>query len=411
MIKEIPHNFKVDSIQAPASKSYAQRAILAATLCQGTSTILNVGQSNDVNQIIEVSRHLGAEIRGDQNKLTVMGKKYPPKMTLNCGESGLGIRLTASVAAAIGGEFELIGSGSLLSRTMDGFIEFLPKLGVEFQSKGSFPPLHINGKLQGGIVQIDGSISSQYLSGLLMALPTAGQNSIIEVDELKSIPYVQMTLDLLKDFGVQVQHEEFKRFIIKGNQSYSPTTYTVEGDWSGAALWIIYGALNQKVTLKGLNKDSLQADRAILKVLELAGASFKWESNDLIVEPSALVPFEFDATHCPDLFPALVVLAAGIEGDSKIIGSDRLKNKESDRAIVLQEEFNKLGLKINLLNNEMIIQGKGKLLSGTLSSHNDHRIAMAGAIASILTPNGVMIKGADAVNKSYPSFWNDLGIN
>jgi 3-phosphoshikimate 1-carboxyvinyltransferase len=407
MTKNVPHSLNISQISAPASKSYAQRAILAAALCAGRSTIKGVGSSDDVQHIIEVAKQLGAKVTGEKD-LSIIGRFFPPKMVLNCGESGLGMRMSASIAAAIGGEFQLIGKGSILERPMREIQETLPQLGVEVKSNKGLPPLHLNGVLQGGIASLNGSGSSQYLSGLLMALPTTGQNSVLSVADLKSIPYVQMTIELMGKFGIEVEHEDFKKFKIKGNQEYQATEYEVEGDWSGAAFWVVYGAICQTITISGLNKDSLQADKAIIEVLYMIGGDYKWEGDDLIVSPSSLNPFDFDATDCPDLFPALVVLAASIRGKSTIWGVDRLSHKESNRGIVLQQEFNKLGLDIQIDGNKMIINGTGSLQSGTINSNNDHRIAMAGAIAALLTPDGVKIEKAEAVSKSYPEFWDEI---
>lgn len=404
---EITQNIDVRELRAPASKSYAQRAILASCLSEGTSRISHVGKSNDVLNIIEVARQLGAKVSGDNN-LRIHGRVFPPKMVLNCGESGLGIRLSTFVAAAIGGEFDLIGAGSLENRPMTDLAEILPQIGIEFKAQNNRIPIHINGQIQGGKITIDGSSSSQYLSGLLMALPLAGQHSEVEVTNLNSIPYIEMTLDLMSQFGVEVSHQNFKTFKIRGNQTYTGTDYTVEGDWSGAAFWVVYGALKGPVKITGLNPHSLQADREILSVIESSGGKYEWIDQDLHIFRSILNPFTFDATNCPDLFPALVVLAAGINGESQITGVERLKHKESDRGAVLKKEFNKLGLDIQIDGNKMKVSGTGSLMSNEIDSHNDHRIAMAASISAILTPDGVSINDAEAVNKSYPEFWDQF---
>jgi 3-phosphoshikimate 1-carboxyvinyltransferase len=407
MIVKVPQNFVVTTVDAPASKSYAQRAILAATLCNEPSIIKGVGKSEDVENIINIARQLGAEISGSDS-LSIVGRKQSAKLSLNCGESGLGIRMTASVAAAIGGEYIISGTGSILNRPMNVLADILPQLGIEFKSNEGFPPLHINGVLQGGKAVMDGSESSQYLTGLLLALPVAGQHSELHVSNLVSTPYVQMTLDLLDQFGIQIEHDNYEVFKIRGNQKYAACEYRVEGDWSGAAFWVVYGAINGPIEINGLNKDSLQADIRILNAISAAGGNYHWNDNVLFVDKAPINTFEFDATNCPDLFPILVVLAAAAQGISTIKGISRLTHKESNRAVALQKEFSKLGLKIELENDNMIIQGTAALNSNATKSHNDHRIAMALAVAATLTEEGINITEAEAVNKSYPEFWETI---
>ncbi|MEX1002999.1 MAG: 3-phosphoshikimate 1-carboxyvinyltransferase [Crocinitomicaceae bacterium] len=411
MKKEVPHDFVVQEVIAPASKSYAQRAILAACLSKGTSVIHYPGHSDDVVNIIAIGSQLGAEIVVKGAILEITGFQKAVRSELNCGESGLGIRLTTSIAAGIGGKYEITGAGSLKNRPVDQFEDFLPLLGVECNTNNGLVPIQLNGKIQGGKIQLDGSLSSQFLSGLLMALPLAEKDSTIEVKDLKSIPYIKMTLELLQKFEIQIEHDNFETFRIKGNQKYQATAYTVEGDWSGAAFWMVYGTIAHDLQIRNLNSASLQADREVLRAIEKAGGSFEWTDNLLKINKSEqLIPFEFDATHCPDLFPALTVLAAAIDGKSSIKGVKRLIHKESNRAFVLKNEFEKLGLQIEIEGDEMCIHGQGNLHGGEIHSNNDHRIAMAGAIAAALTETEITIENAESVNKSYPEFWEVVGV-
>lgn len=407
MIVKIRNNHKINSVIAPASKSYAQRALFAAALSHKSTRISNFGKSDDVLHILEIIQQLGATISHEENAVVIHPKKNEPKRILNCGESGLGIRLTTTIASTFGGDFEIIGSGSLAKRPMTEFENFLPQLGVQFSSQDGFVPLKISGALTGGHALIDGSISSQYLSGLLMSLPLALENSKLEVTDLNSIPYIDMTLSLIKDFGIDTDHDNYKTFNIKGKQSYiSPAEYLIEGDWSGAAFWIVYGAISNPIEIQGLNENSLQADRAIMEVLDQIGADYKWENGDLRIQPSELNTFDFNANHCPDLFPILATLAASIEGESIIHGVNRLIYKESNRAEAIQKEFHKLGLSIDIEEDSMKIKGSPNLKSARIHAHNDHRIAMSLAIASVLTPDGIEIENAEAVDKSYPEFWD-----
>lgn len=408
MIVEVPAHFEVKQIKAPASKSYAQRAILAAALTEGKSEIINFGTSNDVEHIIQIAKQLGAEISRDGQRLSIKGHVYPLSNELNCGESGLGVRLTTAIAAALGGTFEITGEGSLLSRPMTQFEEILPKLGVEVISNEGQLPLKISGQLKGGNFEVDGSLSSQFLSGLLMALPLAEEDSWIQVNNLNSLPYIDMTVDVLNRFGIMIGVQE-NVYFVKGQQAYRADDFDVEGDWSGAAFWVVYGCISNGIIIENINMFSSQADAAIVEILDLCGGKYEWtDEGDLQVFSSEVQPFEADLTHCPDLFPPTVILAAAAQGKTILKGAHRLKHKESDRASVLQKEMSKLGLKIEIQEDEMIIHGQGYLSDGTIDSHNDHRIAMAGAIAAILTKNGVKIEDASAVSKSYPEFWSQI---
>lgn len=410
MEKFVPYDFFVVEVIAPPSKSYAQRAIFAATLCTEETLILNPGDSDDVDQAITVCYNLGGDCRTEDDQIRIFPNARPLSGKFNCGESGLGVRITTSLAAVLCEHAEIDGIGSLKQRPMTEFEKILPQIGIECQTNNGFLPLRLSGQAKGGNILLDGRVSSQYLTGLLLALPLLNEDSNIHVKDLKSKPYVDMTLKVLSDFGIEIINENYDFFHIPWNQQYkSPGTYSVEGDWSGAAFWIVYGSLRNGITIQGLNQNSFQADKAILDVLKMAGVQYSWHYDKLIISAGQLQPFTFDATDCPDLFPALVVLAAGCYGISKIKGVHRLKHKESDRAAVLQEEFGRLGLRIDIRGDEMEIDGTGKLSSGEIHAHNDHRIAMAGAIGAVLTDEGINIENAECVAKSYPGFWSFLG--
>ena len=405
----VPNNSQISFIEIPPSKSYAQRAILAAALSSSNSIIVNAGKSDDVINMLAAIKSLGAIVEEKENTFSIVGRQNKPGQIIQCGESGLGTRLLASVVPTLENSFELNGEGSLLKRPMTDLEEFLPKFGVTCKTNNGFLPIHLDGKLHGGNVQLDGSKSSQYLSGLLMALPLCKEDSVLEVSNLTSKPYIDITLDVLEQFGIEIENQNYSTFKIKGNQTYKlkEKIFVVEGDYSGAAFWLVLGAIsNQKITIKSLKKYSVQADRSIVSLLEKVGAKTGWGRAQLFVEKETLIPFEFDANDCPDLIPALVVLAAACKGTSRIAGANRLIHKESNRALVLQKEFAGLDLKIENENDLLIVHGTGKLKTGTIDSNNDHRIAMAGAIASCLTDSGITIKNADAVSKSYPDFWD-----
>lgn len=395
-------------IRAPSSKSYMQRAVAIALLAEGETQISNADFSNDSRSILKVAEQLGAEVRISDDVVSIIGNREFSGKTLSAGESGLGIRTFTPIASLFPQTIKLTGEGSLLKRPIDMVEKPLRDLGVTVKSHDGYLPLTVSGPLKGGEAEVDGSISSQVLTGLLIALPMAENDSILKVNKLQSIPYIDMTLDILKEFGADVEQENYETFKIKGSQKYKARNYKIEGDWSGAAFHLIAGAIAGKLEVKGLNPKSLQADRAILKALEKAGTKVEISEESIKVAKAPLKSFDFDATHCPDLFPPLVVLAAACKGETSIKGVTRLYHKESNRALVLQKEMGKLGIEIQLDGDVMTIKG-GEIKGGKIHSNNDHRIAMAGAIAALIADGAVEIEHAEAINKSYPSFFESLG--
>jgi len=313
-----------------------------------------------------------------------------------------------SVAALYNKKITITGTGSLMARPMEIVERPLNQLGAYCKTNCGFPPIKVKGPIKGGKIRIDGSISSQFLTGLLMALPLCRDDSELIVDDLKSKPYVAMTLSLLDQFGISIHSEkDLRRFFIKGSQHFQNTTYIVEGDWSAASFLLVAGALRGKVTVNNLKIESHQADKKILEVLKITGAGISKVNDTVSAEQNQLEAFEFDATECPDLFPPLVVLACSCIGRSRIAGVERLKHKETDRAHTLLTEFSKIGAKIRIIEDRMEIEGT-RLKGGIIDSRNDHRIAMAGAVAGLTTEKGVFIDGWECVSKSYPCFFEDL---
>ncbi len=394
-------------LKAPASKSYMQRALAIALLAKGKTTIQNPCICDDTKAIMNVIEDLGAQITMDQGKITIVGGQSINQNTLNVGESGLGIRMIAPIAALFTEKLILQGTGSLTKRPISMLEQPLKALGAKIQTNSGLLPLEVQGPLKGGIIKVDGSMSSQVLTGLLMALPLVIEDSHIEVVNLNSIPYIDMTIEIMKAFGVEVTHSDYRVFKIKGNQHYRAIDYEIEGDWSGSAFHLVGGAIAGEVKLQGLNLTSKQADIRILDALKSAGAFVNIEQGSIEVHKNKLKAFTFDATHCPDLFPPLANMAANCDGSSVIKGVSRLIHKESNRAIVIQKEWEKLGIAIKLKENEMHITG-GKIKGGSIFSHNDHRIAMMGAIASLTSEGPIEIIGLEAVAKSYPDFFKDF---
>jgi 3-phosphoshikimate 1-carboxyvinyltransferase len=394
-------------IKAPSSKSMTQRAIAAALLADGQSIIHNPSYCDDSLAAMSIAVGLGAKVEPQVDELKINGSVVLKEPKLNCGESGLAIRMFAPIAALYPTEISMVGANSLKKRPMGMIEEALSQLGVKCTSSGGFLPLTIHGPIVGGTIEIDGSVSSQLLTGLLMALPLATKDSEIKVKNLKSKPYIDMTIQILKSFGIDIQNNDYKAFKIAGNQKYTPFNYTVESDWSGGAFLLVAGAINGKLTIEGLNNASKQSDMAIIKVLENAGADLKIYNDRIEISKSKLKAFEFDATESPDLFPPLVALASYCTGISNIKGVSRLKYKESDRAKTLKEEFGKMNINIEIKDDIMSVTG-GKPKGAHVESHEDHRIAMALAVASLGADSRVYIRDSQCVAKSYPGFFDDL---
>ncbi|TVQ18118.1 MAG: 3-phosphoshikimate 1-carboxyvinyltransferase [Bacteroidetes bacterium] len=407
MIKKVELKGIKGNLQAPASKSVAQRAIAIAALAEGTSSIFHPGESDDVRAAIGVAEALGVALKREKDRLIITGGIKAPFRPLDCGESGLGIRMFSAVAATLDQEVILEGSGSLARRPMDMIEKSLKAAAVQCKTTAGLQPVVVKGPYPGGILQIDGSVSSQVLTGLLIAAPYANSTSEFVVKNLKSKPYIDITCQMMKDFGAEVINNDYKEFTVPAPSHYKGREYIVEGDWSGAAFWLVAGAIGGEITMDNLMRNSAQADKAIIEALVKCGATLSQDETRVYVKKSDLKAFEFDATHCPDLFPPLVVLAAACKGTTAIKGVSRLRVKESDRAMALQQEFGKLGVEITLEKDMMFIKG-GKLKSAEVHSHHDHRIAMAAAIASLLADGPVTIHEAQAVNKSYPGFFDDM---
>lgn len=396
------------SITAPASKSYAQRAVAAALLAGGETTLTHLDLCNDTRAALDVARRLGASVSHEGTTYTIRGGLNPVSTKLNIGESGLATRLFTPIASLCHMPITINGEGSILRRPIEMMEEPLQALGVEVISNGGYLPISVKGPMRGGEIHVDGSLSSQFITGLLMALPLSPNDTVLHVENLKSRPYVDMTIDLAARFGVAIEHNNYEQFYIAGGQHYTPCTYNIEGDWSGASCLLVAGATAGSITIRNLNHISLQADLAIIEALARAGAEIINTNSSVTVHGGPLHAFEFDATDCPDLFPALAALAASCEGTSVLTGTQRLTYKESNRAETIAEVFGRLGIGVDLSEkNTMRITG-GPVSSAVVDSHNDHRIAMAAAVAALSSDDSVVIEGANAADKSYPNFWNDL---
>jgi len=406
-------------IEAPPSKSHEQRIMAAGLLSQAGCVIENFGTSDDVLAAREIISQLGAVVVFDNDKLVIrksivkignLNKEY----ILNCRESALCARLFTPIACLFNNPFTVVGSGTLLKRTVADNFTILRQMGCEYESMdGKLPVYFKSAFLKSGEYKIDGSSSSQFISGLIMSLPLEKGDSKLIISNPVSINYILMTIEVIASFGVNINYRTDNQtdliIDIPGNQTYkSKRIYTIEGDWSGIANICVAAAVNGKIGVKGLNKSSLQPDKDILKVFDLAGVNYYWENDNLIVEKSEIKAFDFNAVNCPDLIPAITVLAAFANGESHIYGASRLKSKESSRAEVLQNELKKANLNIRFKDDLIQIIGKGKYSFAEFDSHDDHRIAMALTVFGMLSENGARLENRHCVSKSYPDFFEDL---
>lgn len=366
-------------IKAPASKSLAIRAEVCNFLSGGKGRVFNYPLCEDASNAKYALRTL-ANAKGS--------------VELYCGESALFMRVISPVCALLGIDATLKTSGTLTNRPT----------GIDAECLRS---LSSNGRLVGGKAELDASVTSQFLSGLLIALPLAKHDTVLTVRNLKSRPYVDTTIKLLSQYGVKIT-EENSVFYIPGGQKYEAIDYTVEGDFSGASSILVAGALKRELRVEDLYyKNSLQPEKAIVDVLRGCGAGIKVTDDHIDVRPGELKGFEYDVSDNPDLAPPLCALAVNCSGKSSILGIGRLRYKESDRALALTREFSKLGADIKIIEDRIEING-GPLKASKVSAHNDHRIAMALASACINLNEDVHIEGFDRVKKSYPDFFNDL---
>ena len=459
-----------EPVQMPCSKSFAQRAIIAAALSEGVSVLRGYSPCGDNESAIAVARALGAEVTvglsyasgnvaKDGSALTIKGigaKRNSLKLnTLHTGESGLLTRMMIPLLSVLNdGDVRVTGEKTLTGRPLKGAPEIMSAFGVRLVQAGEraansasgqadasevFVPLDINGSLNAGKASISGVSGSQIISGLLMALPLLDEDTVIELNNPKSIPYLFITMDVMKAFGVKVWcdmegGEEFAEskdwsdctsitFHIKGGQAYKAADMDIEGDWSSAANFLVAGAVFGRVELTGLDTKSLQADLSIMDILMEAGASLSQLGDDdpkglIHVQRAPLSAFEVDAANCPDLFPIVAVLAAFCEGTSRIAGVGRLANKESDRGKAILEMLTKMGVNAKIAGDKLIVEGHSLarrslthalLRGGSYTSHHDHRMVMALRVAEIGADSPIEIDDTQCVAKSFPTFGELFG--
>ena len=379
-------------ISAIASKSDAHRALICAALSEKSCNVIFNTTSDDIKATEKCLRAL-REGRSE----------------MYCGESGSTLRFLLPVMGALGIKADFYPEGRLPMRPLSPLYEEMERMGCSLSPAGEVP-FKVRGRLRAGTYNIPGNISSQYISGLLFALPLIDGDSYIKITgRLESQNYVKMTLNTIRTFGIEIE-EKSDGFFVRGNQKYSgPDKYIVEGDWSNAAFILAAGAITgENVLLTGLNRDSLQGDKEIVNVLKSFGAGISFTEDGVAIEKGNLRGIEIDAGQIPDMVPAISAVAAFAEGKTVVNNAGRLRIKESDRLKAIRETVNALGGRVTELEEGLVIEGTGKLKGGEVSSYGDHRIAMMAAVCSLFSEEKVVINGADAVKKSYPGFYEDF---
>ena len=403
-------------VKIPPSKSICHRAIIAAALCQGECVLDNILMSEDIIATSEIMRKLGAKIVELQNKLLITGRDVSNSIStgieskeLQCNESGSTLRFLIPIAMGTGEKIFFKGKGKLVQRPLKPYFDIFDKQKIKYTTKNGGLPLIIEGRLKPGIYELRGDVSSQFITGLIYALPLLNGDSTIKITtNTESIGYIDLTLDILSKFGVNIENNNYREFKIKGNQHYEKRDYRVEGDFSQAAFYLAAGVLGGEVKCLDLNMESLQGDRVIIDIIKSMGGKLSIENGILKTSKSNLKGSIIDVSQCPDLLPIIAVLGALSEGTTEIINASRVRIKESDRLKAIATELNKIGAEVIEREDSLLIHGKPWLKGGVVNSWNDHRIAMAMAIASIRCTQLLTIEDSGAVKKSYPEFYEDF---
>ena len=407
-MKAILHPIKMGGkVNSIPSKSYAHRMLLCAMLSNEEVELFGVTGSKDMEATINCIHALAGEVITKPNKYVIKPvKKERKDIVLDCIESGSTLRFILPIALALGKSCKVIGKEGLQKRPLKELVDVLREHGGIIDSDSL--PLNISGQLQSGDYKINGSISSQYITGLLMALPILdGDSTITITGEIVSSKYIEITLDVLKYFGIQIEKVDNTSFYIPGNQKYlGKTDLRVQGDWSNAAFWLALGALNGETQVNNLYFDSVQGDREILQIVMDMGAKVAIKGDNVIVSPRKLHSITVDAKDIPDLMPIVSVLMAQADGISVIKNVDRLKTKETDRLKAIMENLSHMGIQSRYQDNELLILG-GKIKAFHVGSYNDHRMVMMAAVAASIADGECSIDNIEAVDKSYPNFFDD----
>lgn len=406
------------NVKIPPSKSMAHRAVICAALSDGISRISNVEFSDDIIATINAMRALGAVINEEGDYLEVKGvnfkNTFPTRefeRVVDCNESGSTLRFLIPISLVFEGITRFIGRGNLGKRPLDTYYNIFDEQNIEYHYKEEELDLLISGILKPGVFKVRGDISSQFITGLLFALPLLdGDSKIVITTEFQSKGYIDLTLSAMKDFGIEIINKDYKEFIIKGNQKYAARDYRVEGDYSQGAFFLVADALGSHIKVLDLKEESLQGDREVIDILARMGMQIKREGNTVSGEiEGQLKAAVIDGSQCPDIIPILALAAALSDGKTEIINSERLRIKECDRLSAVTSELNKLGAKIEEKKDGLVIEGV-KEFKGNVEvwSHKDHRIAMTLAVASTMCKEPIILKDYECVSKSYPNFFEDF---
>ncbi|MDE5993382.1 MAG: 3-phosphoshikimate 1-carboxyvinyltransferase [Oscillospiraceae bacterium] len=411
----------IGRVSAPSSKSFSHRMLIAAALAGGVSEISNISASEDIDATVSALNALGAKIFREGTDYTVIGIKNPSaSAVIDCRESGSTLRFIIPIAAALGCSCEFHGSGKLPERPITPYIRELGKNGTVIAKTDGVMPFTMNGKLRGGEYVLEGDVSSQFITGLLFALPLCSENSVIRlVSRLESKPYADMTIAALARFGISIDESEdgegLPVYRIRGGQKYRSADVSVEGDYSQAAFYFAANALGSEIKIDNLNEDSVQGDKKILEIVRNMGYNkLNGHENAVSAVNAAsavaekLSAFSVDVSDIPDLVPILTVLGCFADGVCRITGAKRLKIKESNRLEAIAAALGNIGGKVTVHDDSLEIEPVERFHSGTIDGCNDHRIVMASAIASTMADGVITITDAEAVAKSYPDFWRDF---
>lgn len=397
-------------VQVPPSKSLAHRAIICASLAKGTSRIDNIEYSKDIQATIKAMKSLGTKIKEYDDYLIIDGTTTYTKQNseIDCEESGSTLRFMVPISIVAENKVHFYGRGNLGKRPLDTFYDIFERQNIGYMYKQDVLDLYVIGKLKPDHYLIPGNISSQFITGLLFALPLLKGDSIIEITSpLESKGYIDLTLQMLDQYGIKITNNDYQSFIIMGNQEYQAHDYRVEADFSQAAFYLVAGAIGNDVVLTDLNLDSLQGDKATLDILEAMGAKINVVSKGIQVTSENLLATTVDASQCPDVIPVVSVALALAAGKSEVVNAKRLRIKECDRIIATRSQINELGGVVSEQPDSMTIKGVNEFKGGSCSSFADHRIAMMLAIAASRCKQPLIIDNMECVEKSYPSFWED----
>ncbi|MDF2504475.1 3-phosphoshikimate 1-carboxyvinyltransferase [Clostridium sp.] len=414
-VKITPSKLKGE-VTIPPSKSLSHRAIIAAGFSKGKSVVENVMFSEDILTTCNAMEALGVTIEKKKEKnntytLIIEGNEELKllKREIDCSESGSSLRFFIPICLIKENDVVFKGRGKLVSRPLDQYYEIFDKQGIEYSNTNGMLPLNVKGKLESGEFTIDGDVSSQFITGLMFTLPLLdGDSKIIINKKLESKGYLDLTMDILEKFSIEVINNDYKEFLIKGNQEYKSRDYRVEGDFSQAAFWLVAGTIGGEIDCLDLNSHSQQGDKEVIDIIQRMNGTLGINSDKIYASTTVTGSTIIDASQCPDIIPVLAVLAAVSEGTTEVINAGRLRIKESDRLTAITTELNKLGADLEEKKDGLIIRGKKELTGGEVDSWNDHRIAMALAVASIRCKDEVVIKDSGCVKKSYPTFWQDF---